>query len=189
MEPIFTLPYSEYSVATELAKHFKLKDGYSIYAPLSRQEKGVDLLLIKRIAKKTKTLSIQVKSSRTYQSQKPKRETTIRYLYYTWFNRFNIPKEADIFILYGLYPPEEGRTKKISKAWWNNILLIFDNQEMIKFINNVKTVKGKPDRMFGFGFNNKKRIVLTRGSQNRNEVEYTQYLLENRIDFIENKLK
>jgi len=45
MEPILTLPYSEWLVAEKLMRLLPPKEGYSVYAPLSRQEKGVDLLV------------------------------------------------------------------------------------------------------------------------------------------------
>ena len=48
MEPILTLPYSEWLVAEQLMKALPASQGYSVYAPLSRQEKGVDLLLARR---------------------------------------------------------------------------------------------------------------------------------------------
>ena len=48
MEPIITLPYSEWLVAEHLMKTFPIREGYSLYAPLSRQEKGVDLILSRR---------------------------------------------------------------------------------------------------------------------------------------------
>ena len=38
MDPIFTLPYSEYAVAQLLTKHLKKTDGYRIAMPLSRRE-------------------------------------------------------------------------------------------------------------------------------------------------------
>jgi hypothetical protein len=44
MEPVFTIPYSKYAVAQQIRSHFPLSDGYSLYAPMSRQEKGVDLI-------------------------------------------------------------------------------------------------------------------------------------------------
>src|SRR5688500_5364067 len=45
MDSVVVLPYSEYVCASALAKHFPAKDGFSVFAPLSRQEKGIDRLL------------------------------------------------------------------------------------------------------------------------------------------------
>lgn len=42
MEPVSALPYSEYAVVNEFNRHFGKQDGFSIYVPASRQEKGVD---------------------------------------------------------------------------------------------------------------------------------------------------
>ena len=53
MEPIVTLPYSEWLVAEQLMKQLPARQGYSVYAPLSRQEKGVDLLVTRRATGKT----------------------------------------------------------------------------------------------------------------------------------------
>ena len=130
MEPIFVLPYSEYLVANLLSEHFKGKDGYSVFVPTSRQEKGVDILLTKRSNNVLKCASFQVKSSRTYSPAPPKRESTIRHSYYTWFNRFEVPPNADFFLLVGIYPPEENRTRKTNHLWWDSAILMFTQQEM-----------------------------------------------------------
>jgi hypothetical protein len=78
MDPIITLPYSEWVVAQQLTKSFPVREGYSVFAPLSRQEKGVDLVLVQRQRGATRAASIQVKFSRTYdqpQSRRHKFET------------------------------------------------------------------------------------------------------------------
>jgi hypothetical protein len=49
MEPIFSLPYSEFCVAQQLARLLPAAEGYSLYAPVSRQQKGVDLLIARRL--------------------------------------------------------------------------------------------------------------------------------------------
>ena len=189
MDPVFTVPYSEYRIANIFSEHFKGKDGYSLYVPLSRQEKGVDLLLGYRVKGMTKTLSWQVKSSRTYPHPPPKRKTTQRFKYYTWFNRFEVPSESDYCLLFGLYPPEERITQKSSASWWSAMVLLFSNREMRQFINGVRTKTGKPDMMFGFGFDSISKIILTRGDQHRNNPDYTDYLLEKRIDELKRAIK
>ncbi len=63
MDAIFTLPYSEYAAANMLAEHFKPSNGYSVFVPASRAEKGVDLLLVKRSTEHVKTLAFQVKAT------------------------------------------------------------------------------------------------------------------------------
>src|SRR5437762_1590310 len=102
MEPVFALPYSEYLAANMLSHHYKSRAGYSLFIPTSRQEKGIDLLLTKRDGNTLRCAPFQVKSSRTYSPQPAKRETTIRYSYYTWFNSFKVPNEAQFFLLVGI---------------------------------------------------------------------------------------
>jgi hypothetical protein len=46
MDACFTLPYSEACVIDEFQHSFVKKDGFSIYVPVSRQEKAVDFILI-----------------------------------------------------------------------------------------------------------------------------------------------
>jgi hypothetical protein len=184
MEPVFALPYSEYLAANLLSHHFKAKAGYSIFVPASRQEKGVDILLTKRDGGLLKCAAFQVKSSRTYSPVPPKRETTVRYSYTTWFNTFPVPEEADFFLLVGIYPPEENRTKKMAHSWWNSVVLTFTREEMKEFMSQVRTKGGAPDKMFGFGFDNTAEIVLTRGDQHRGRKDYSSYLLQNRIEEI-----
>ena len=47
MDGIFTLPYSEFEIVNKFQGIFKKKDGYSVYIPVSRQEKDVDFILTK----------------------------------------------------------------------------------------------------------------------------------------------
>ncbi len=185
MEPIFTIPYSEYLSANLLSQYFKAKDGYSIFIPASRQEKGIDILLTKRGNGSLQCASFQVKSSRTYSPLPAKREGTIRFSYSTWFNKFLVPKEADFFLLVGIYPPEENRTRKSTHSWWNSVVLMFTQKEMESFMDQVKTKQGNSDKMFGFGFDDSSKIVLTRGDQNRTMKDYSSYLFESRIGEIQ----
>jgi hypothetical protein len=168
---------------------FKSKYGYSIYAPLSRQEKGVDLILAKREGVHCSTVSLQVKASRTYSPKPAKKKNIRRFTYTTWFNRFVVPDEADFFTLVGIYPPEENRTNsKNIHSWWSAIILLFTIEEMKEFINNVKTKKGTPDKMFGFGFHNPKQIFQTRGIESGEQKEVSHHLIENRLNDIKSLL-
>ncbi len=186
MEPVFALPYSEYLAANLLSRYFKTRAGYSLFVPTSRQEKGIDILLTKRIGTILKCASFQVKSSRTY-SPVPakKRATTIRYSYYTWFNTFQVPNQADFFLLVGIYPPDQNRTRKVAYSWWDSVVLLFTHDEMRSFINQIKTRRGAPDKMFGFGFDSAAKIILTRGDENRSMQDYSAYLFQNRLSEIE----
>ena len=107
MEPVFTLQWPEFVVAERLQDLLPRKDGYSVLIPLSRQEKGIDLVVLRRSKSgQSFALTIQVKASRTYLPIAPKRKNTIRYKYYTWFNRFDVPDRADFVILFGMYAPD-----------------------------------------------------------------------------------
>lgn len=189
MEPVFTLPYSEYGAANLLSQYFKRSHGYSIFVPASRQEKGVDLLLAKRSGSRTAIVTFQVKSSRTYSRPQPKRSNTAHFAYYTWFNRFRVAREADFYILFGLYPPEEGRTKKSAASWWSAMVLLFSREDMRRFVASVKTKGGKPDNMFGFGFNDPTAVFLTRGHRKLRTVDYTQHVLSNKLPEVRSRLQ
>jgi len=66
MDAVFTLPYSEFAVADLFIRTFKAKDGYSVFVPVSRTEKGIDLVLTRRADGGTRAMTFQIKSSRTY---------------------------------------------------------------------------------------------------------------------------
>jgi hypothetical protein len=183
MEPVFTLQWSEFVVAQKLQKLLPQKDGYSILVPLSRQEKGIDLAVLHRQGNNlSKTTTVQVKASRTYLPPPPKREKTVRFQFYTWFNRFDVPDRADFVILFGMYAPNRGKTTRVSaKKWYTDCSLLFTNEEMRTLMSDCKTVGGKPDRMFGFGFNDLSKVILTRGDMKRTSRDFTKHLLERKF--------
>lgn len=182
MDAIFTLPYSEYAAANMLADHFKPSQGYSVFVPASRTEKGVDLLLTKRDPQRVRTLAFQVKASRTYPGSPPIRKVkNRRFAYYTWFNSFDVPPQADYFILFGLFAPEQSTSKRVAKSWWQSMCLVFSNEEMSEFMASIKTKTGKPDRMFGFGFDTPKEVLLTRGSESGTQTDYSSHLFASQL--------
>ncbi len=181
MDPIFTLHYSEYCVAQQLSALLPAKHNYSIYALLSRQEKGVDLVLTRRSAGVSRAATIQVKSSRTY-SRKSQTDRTLRpFRYYTWFNNFEVPPQADFIFLTALYPPEETRASRRIASWWAPVILVFSQREMRSFLRGVTTKSGKRDPMFGFGFNDGLRVVQTRGDQYRRYRDFSAHLLRRKV--------
>ena len=91
MEPVFSLPYSEFCVAQQIANRLPASQGYSIYVPISRQQPGVDLILARRRCRPRSRGAIQVKSSRTYSRPSGHRG----YRFYTWYNTFDCPPQAD----------------------------------------------------------------------------------------------
>jgi hypothetical protein len=103
MEPILTLPYSEWLVAEHLMKALSAREGYSMYAPLSRQERGVDLILARRVNGVTKVATLQIKYARVFE-QKP----TLPFRFVAGFKRFE-PQDADFFVFVTLYPNVTGR--------------------------------------------------------------------------------
>jgi hypothetical protein len=70
MDPVFTLPYSEYAVVERIVEYLGKKEGFSVYVPSSRQEKNVDFLVHSAI--NNKSLRFQVKSSRSYVRDDPR---------------------------------------------------------------------------------------------------------------------
>jgi hypothetical protein len=189
MDPVFTLQWPEAVLADRLQKLLPKSKGFSVLVPVSRQEKGFDLALIKRPRTgEPRTVTIQVKASRTYLSEAPKRESTNRFLFETWFNRFEVPREADFFLLCGLYAPKTNRTTPVNQDWYRDCTLLFTFKEMRQFMSSCLTVSGNPDRMFGFGFNDHSQVFQTRGDQKRRGREFTDFLLENRISLIEESL-
>jgi hypothetical protein len=185
MEPVFTLQWPEYLLSQELSKSFPKSKHYSVLVPASRQEKGIDLALVcKRPGSKSRVALLQVKASRTYPHEAPKLESTKRYRFGTWFNRFDPSPDADFFLLLGMYPPDTARTKPVNAAWYRHWTLLFTLAEMRRLMSSCRTVGGTPDRMFGFDFDTEARIVQTRGDQKRLQLDYTDHLLGNRVDLL-----
>ena len=181
MEPIFSLPYSEFCVAQQLARLLPASQGYSLYVPVSRQQPGVDLMIARRRNRKIRVACIQVKSSRTYSSPTATARTKKPFRYYTWFNNFECPSEADFFCLVALYPAVDSAQRRALGTWWAPQILLFSQTEMRQFLRRVRTVGGKRDRMFGFGFDRADQAVQTRGDPARRYRDFSQHLLSRRL--------
>jgi hypothetical protein len=189
MEPVFTLQWPEFLLAERLQKLFPKSEGYSVLVPASRQERGIDLVLLKKGAPGlNRAITLQIKASRTYPSAEPKRSTTKRFAYRTWFNRFDVPNEADFIVLFGIYAPERDRTRPINAYWFRDCSLLFTNAEMRAFMADCLTVKGKPDGMFGFGFDRPEEVFQTRGDQVRRLTDFSDRLLDRRIGMLREAL-
>jgi len=192
MESIFTLPYPEYIVATLLQKHLKKKEGYSVQIPLSRQQKGIDLLVYNQKTKKA--VSIQVKSSRSWQRKPAKRENVQKFQHGSWFHKFDCKKGvADFYAFFILHPVGKFSGKRLdkgkaSKKWWGYKVVIFKDKEMRTLLRKIRTKGGKPESFFGFGFNDRsKDIYVTRGL--KEPTRYTSHLFEHKIREIKKALK
>ena len=188
MEPVWTLPYAEFCVAQQLQRAFPAARGYTLFAPLSRQERGVDLVLARRQGGRTRVVTIQVKSSRTYSRRTSGPRTKRPYRYFTWFNNFEYPSEADFCILVALYPAVDTAQRRELGSWWAPQLLLFTRAEMKRFLRSVKTVKGKRDKMFGFGFNEPTAVYQTRGDSRRRYRDFSHGLLSHRHDLLRKRL-
>lgn len=189
MDGIFTLPYSEFEIVNKFQELFKRKDGYSVYIPVSRQEKAVDFILSK--SKSHKIARFQVKSSRTYiHEAKIKKDDTIKrpaYKYNLWFNNFINKYEqglADYYLLFGLFPVYSNESS-IDSDFWKSIIVCLSDEEMHKTLQNVLTKKErKSDRFYGLSFNQPTKIVGTRGFID--EPDFSDYLLVNQMKNINN---
>ncbi|HNQ88398.1 MAG TPA: hypothetical protein PKM73_07290 [Verrucomicrobiota bacterium] len=190
MDPVFFLQWPEFLIAERLQRFFPKSQGYSVLIPASRQEKGIDLALLKKQGSgPNHVITFQVKASRTYGGDEPKREATKRFAHRTWFNRFPVPGEADFILLFGLYAPDRGRTKRVTATWYRACILLFTNREMRAFMARCLTVSGQPDRMFGFGFNEPHAVFQTRGDQHRRLADFSHHLLDRRLDLLRDALR
>jgi hypothetical protein len=189
MDPIFTLQWPEFLLANRLQKLLPKKDGYSILIPTSRQEKGIDLAVLKKGNRQNRVVTLQIKASRTYFGKPPKRESTKKFSFYTWFNRFDVPEEADFILLFGMYAPDAGRTKPVTAKWYRDCTLLFTKEEMKQLMQNCLTVGGRPDKMFGFGFDGPSAVFQTRGDKDRSLKPFSDFLLDKRIDLIQEALE
>lgn len=185
MDAVFTLPYSEFATADLFITNFKASDGFSVFVPVSRTEKGIDLVLTRRSNGVTKVVTFQIKSSRTYAGTAPKRKVKHRrYQHYTWLKRFDVPEQADFVVLFGLYAPDERSGHKTSRSWWQSHVLVFSHKEASELLANVKTRAGNPEKMFGFGFDSSNQAYLTRGSETGEHVDYSAHLFVRQISRI-----
>lgn len=190
MDPVFTLQWPEFILANRLQRLLPKSEGFSVLVPASRQEKGIDLAVVRKgVNGKSRVVTLQIKASRTYAQRPPKRKTTERLRFHTWFNRFDVPKEADFFLLFGMYAPDASRTKRIGPEWYRDCTLLFTQDEMKEFMTSCLTVGGTPDKMFGFGFSDETRVVQIRGDKNRRHKDFTGWLLDSRVQLLKKALR
>ncbi len=189
MDPVFTLQWPEFLLANRLQKLFPKAQGYSVLVPTSRQEKGIDLAVIRKQPNAgSRVATFQIKASRTYSPEAPKRKTTKRFRFYTWFNVFKVPEEADFFLLFGMYAPDSSKTTNVTSGWYKDCTLLFTFAEMNEFMSSCFTVGGTPDGKFGFGFDDERKIVQTRGDKDRASKDFTSFLLQNRLALLKEHL-
>ena len=185
MEPVFTLQWPEFLLAERMQRLFPKSKHFSVLVPASRQERGIDLALVhKSPGRGSRVALLQVKASRTYSPEPPKRQTTRHFRFHTWFNTFEPSDQADFFLLMGMYAPDSAQTKSVGPRWYRDVTLLLTYVEMKKFIGDCQTVGGKPDGKFGFGFDDGSRIFQTRGDLLRKFEEFTHCLLDNRLEIL-----
>lgn len=186
MQPVFTVQWAEYEAANYIKDKIK---GSSIFIPLSAQEKGIDFALIKNINGDNKLLTFQVKMSRTYKSNY---KGDYKFDYSLWFNRYNVPENADWNILVGIYPRFSKRKDKIRKRdiKWETVMLAFTKEEMKKFMHNVRQKRNhkKYDKFFDFHFDQSINLIYqVRGTIKPKDMK--KYLISNRLEDIKNSIK
>ena len=182
MEPIFSLPYSEYMVANEILKLLPRNQGYAAYLPFSRQQKGVDFIIVKG----GKHATVQVKASRSYEGYAGQ-----RCQYSLWFHNFLAPPftlHADFYCLFSIYP-DVTESKKQQKVKWTPIMLCFssnDIEEMRRKRIFRQAKNGGSSRFMYVEFDNPKHPFATRGFIKSQD--WSRYILRANIDAISNCL-
>ncbi|MDY0276733.1 MAG: hypothetical protein RBQ97_01475 [Acholeplasma sp.] len=162
------IDYREFIVSEELLKMLNKGKNkqYSVFAPFSRQEKGIDLILFNRISRKS--LSIQVKSSKSYVDGN---NNDIKHNF-LWLNKFNISNEAyaDYYVIMGNYINVkyekliEQHGMSINAIDYKPIILIYTYNEMVEELQKLRLkTKDNTEKFFSFKFRNEDDITLDRG--------------------------
>ena len=138
------------------------------------QERGVELLLLRRSNGINRAASLQVKYSRAYEGP-----GTNKFKFVLWFKRFLIPEQADFFVLAALYPNVTGRGRGLKSSWWSSLLLLFTRQQMTELICSLRTRSGRPDHMFYLAFDSPERVILTRGAAEAQD--FSSYTFKNQL--------
>jgi hypothetical protein len=182
MEPVFSLPYSEYESIIQIHRHFKKNDGFSVCVPVSRQQKGIDFIVLNTA--NNKVLRFQVKASRPYipSSSEARKDGAFKYTF--WFNNFHDrykPGMADVYLLFGLFPVYSVKKNIKSRTkFWESFVLAFKDTEMGQFLDSIRTKDGqRHDRFFYVSFNDLTEVIVTRGRKDRPNI--THYLLATRV--------
>lgn len=190
MNPVFTLNYPEFLVAEFLQAHFPTTKGNSILIPLSAQQKGYDLAVMRRTSKGTKVATFQVKSSRTFPgpSGLAPRTRMREFAHNMWLKRFDVPSEADFFVLIGQFASSPSSQKTTAKLWQSHLLL-FTHSEMTNFMSSVRQKNAnRPNSHFGFGFDTPKEAFWTRGHAHPQHPDYSHHILAKRLSVIDQEL-
>lgn len=170
MEPIFTLPYPEHATIEAIAKVYPKTKDCSIFIPVSRQQKGIDFIILN----KKKAIRFQVKSSKAYPEKN-------KGSYKLWLNNFQTkyqPGNADWYIIYGLYSTINTKsTKKLKKPkTWNAIILCFKEKELF-----TKLDPKSPFFYIQFDLDESGKIKDVRGTRGfKKHINLNKYLISKR---------
>lgn len=182
MEPIISLPYSEYETIIQIHRHFKKNDGFAVCVPVSRQQKGIDFIVLNTA--NGKVLRFQVKGSRPYVSSSSDQKKYAAFKYTFWFNNFYDRYKsgvADVYVLFGLYPVYDVKKNiKSHTKFWESFVLAFTDAEMGQFLDSIRTKDGRShDRFFYVSLNDLTEVIVTRGRLDRPNISH--HLLTNRV--------
>jgi hypothetical protein len=185
MEPVFHLPFAEFEAISQFGQVLKKQQGFGIFIPISRQQEGIDFLVLNN--RSQRTLRVQVKSSHWYEWDTPP-------YYRFWYNNFvgrYRPCIADVYAFTALYPVyEPGHHVREQLRFWRTSILVFTDQEMAEFLPRIKNKSGKADRFFQFGFDLESAetdIKVTR--PDLPDMKLAPHLLKNRVDVLKKLLK
>jgi hypothetical protein len=170
MEPIISLPYSEFATVNHLRDYFPKKK-FAILIPDSRQQKNIDCAILNINNKQL--LTLQIKSSRVYNWEEDK--PSLRPWYTNFRERYR-PRAADMYLFFSVYPTYTPGSKVDDQGLWKYLILAFWDKEMPDLL--------KKDTFIQFGFDvigtaPPKRIKCTRGGLRGRDVTYA--LLDHRI--------
>ena len=164
--------YAELCVGQELMNLLK---GAAVFFPLKKNQKNIDFIIKDS---KNRFLNVQVKYSRTYLDKESG-------CYHTWFHRFEINDETDLYCFFSIVPEDEKliqrvkKETKMEKVSYRYLTVVFTKDELVSFFKkDVLTKKTKtPDRHFGFAYS-KGKIFYNRGLYKGKDASY--YLLNKR---------
>jgi hypothetical protein len=185
MEPLFILNWAEFSVIDSMSRTFKKKAGFSFFVPVSRQEKGIDFILFKRLTEgRHCEKTFQVKASKDHQAQSPK-----ALAHGGWFKKFQISDHADfcIFVVHYLEIDSQTNVRRNSLKILRPCILIFDRDETRELLSGFqqKSDRSRPENNFYIRFDNAKAAFLTRGEDKTKDL--SQFLLSNRTQWLRDK--
>jgi len=174
VDNVFSLTYPEYVAAEALAEALPKRD-YSVCIPLSRQQRGFDLLVYN--LRNGNAASVQVKSSKSYDVSRHG-----DYDLLLWFKRFK-PRGADFYALVGVYPDHAVLKHSLSgkKTVWSHVILLLPRDEASPLLRKIAS----RDKFFYVRFDlDFRRVDLTRPF----ESNWKHFLLDRNVESLRRHL-